>query len=70
MYQDKEGVFIPYLIVTGFEMHLCVVHLKASQFYITQKVKSIAFPSTLASIGEESTGLANGLLDLVVSKNK
>lgn len=66
--QEKESVFIPYLIVMGFEMHLCIVHLKSNHFYITQKVKSIAFPSKLADFGEESIELVNGLLDLVVSK--
>ncbi|KAG2235354.1 hypothetical protein INT48_004973, partial [Thamnidium elegans] len=65
--QEKESVFIPYLIVMGFEMHLYVVHLKSNHFYITQKVKSIAFPSRLADFGEESIELANGLLDLVVN---
>ncbi|KAI8081917.1 uncharacterized protein B0P05DRAFT_570998 [Gilbertella persicaria] len=63
--QEKESIFIPYLIVMGFEMHICVVHLESDHFYITQKVKSIVFPSRLADLGEESIELANGLLDLV-----
>lgn len=66
--QKKESVFVPYLIVMGFEMHLCVVQLKSSHFYITQKVKSIAFPSRLTDLGEVSIELRNGLLDLVVSE--
>ncbi|KAI9342414.1 hypothetical protein BD770DRAFT_329744, partial [Pilaira anomala] len=68
--QKKEDVFVPYLIVMGFEMHLCVLLLQSSHFYITKKVKSIIFPFELAGLGEKSLELANGLLDLVVSKKK
>lgn len=65
--QEKDCVYIPYLIAMGFEMHLCIVFLKSNNLYITKKVKTINFPSNLNSFAEESIKVANGLLDLVVS---
>lgn len=66
----KECVFAPFLIVMGFEMQLSVVYLKSNGFYITQKIKTIAFPSSLDNFAEEATALAIGLLELVVSLKK
>lgn len=65
---EKDCVYIPYLIAMGFDMHLCVVFLKSNNFYITKKVKTIVFPSTLENFAKESIEVVNGLLDLVVSK--
>ncbi|GAA5802140.1 hypothetical protein HPULCUR_007601 [Helicostylum pulchrum] len=63
--QEKDCVYIPYLIAMGFEMHLCIVFLKSNSFYITKKVKTISFPSNLNNFAKESIEVANGLLDLV-----
>ncbi|KAI8641584.1 hypothetical protein BD408DRAFT_204768 [Parasitella parasitica] len=68
--QEKDCVYIPYLIAMGFEMHLCIVFLKSNSFYITKKVKTITFPSNLNNFAKESIEVANGLLDLVVSIKK
>jgi hypothetical protein len=68
--QEKDGVYIPYLIVMGFDMHLCVVCLVSDKFYITKKIKTISFPSSLSNFSKELINVANGLLDLVVSKRK
>lgn len=68
--QEKDRVYIPYLIAMGFEMHLCIVFLKSNNFYITKKLKTITFPSSLSNFAKESIEVAKGLLDLVVSKKK
>lgn len=68
--QEKDDVYIPYLIAMGFDMHLCIVFLKSNNFYITKKVKTITFPSSLNNFAKESIEVANGILDLVVSKRK
>lgn len=64
---ENDCVYIPYLIAMGFDMHLCVVFLKSSDFYITKKVNAIVFPSTLENFAKESIEVVNGLLNLVVN---
>ncbi|KAG1144469.1 hypothetical protein G6F37_010493 [Rhizopus arrhizus] len=63
--QEKDGVYIPYLIVMDFDMHLCVVCLVSDKFYITKKIKTISFPSSLNNFSKELINVANGLLDLI-----
>ena len=67
--QEKDGVYIPYLIIMDFGIHLCAVCLVSDKFYITKK-KTISFPSSLSNFSKELINVANGLLDLVVSKKK
>ncbi|KAG0938402.1 hypothetical protein G6F57_006749 [Rhizopus arrhizus] len=63
--QEKDGVYIPYLIGMGFDIYLCIVCLVSNKFYITKKIKTISFPSSLSNFSKELINVANGLLDLV-----
>lgn len=60
----KEHIKVPYVIVMGFQLHLCVVYFSES-YYVTKKVKTITIPSSLDNIQDEAIELTHGLLDLV-----
>lgn len=65
--EASERVQVPYIIVMGFQIHLCVLYF-SDGYYVTKKIRTIAIPSSLNDIKDEAIELTHGLLDLVVSK--
>lgn len=63
--REKDCVFVPFLVIMGFEMKLSVVFLKSNSFYVVKKIKAIAFLTSLDNFVKEATSLLNGLLELV-----
>lgn len=63
---DYKDLRVPYLIVMGFQMHLCYLVLVSPGFYITKKFKTLHFPETIQHIKADTEQLINGLHDLLV----
>lgn len=63
----KEHIEVPYVIVMGFQLHLCVVYF-SEICYVPKKSRTLEIPSSLDNIQDEAIELPHGLLDLVVSK--
>lgn len=65
---DFRDIHIPYVIVMGFELHLCSLSFARAKTYVTRKLKSVSFPSSINRLSQEIQGLTNGLLCLLVRK--
>ncbi|KAI7867564.1 hypothetical protein BDF14DRAFT_1983690 [Spinellus fusiger] len=60
-----QEVHIPYVIVMGFELHLYSLSLSQKKIYMTRKIKSVFFPTTLDNLPEAAQALVSGLLNLL-----
>jgi hypothetical protein len=64
-----DDIFAPYIIVMGFQMHLCFVGLTFNNLYYTKKLKTLRFPTTINEIYPCMQNLAEGLHELLVKTN-
>lgn len=55
--REKDCVFVPFLVIMGFEMKPCVVYMKNNSFYVAKKIKTIAFLTSLDNFAKEATSL-------------
>ncbi|KAI8087149.1 hypothetical protein BDF21DRAFT_335834, partial [Thamnidium elegans] len=61
-----HDLFAPYIIVMGFQMHLCFVGLVDNKLYYTKKLKTLRFPATINDIHPYMQNLVEGLYKFLV----
>lgn len=62
--KPEDCLYIPFLIVMGFEIHLCALH-KEEELYVYQRIRSMVFPVARGNFAEEAANLKEGLCELV-----
>jgi hypothetical protein len=64
-----HDLFAPYIIVMGFQMHLCFLGLADDKLYYTKKLRTLTFPTTINDIYPSIQNLVEGLYELLVKTN-
>lgn len=64
-----HDLFALYIIVIGFQMHLCFLGLADNKLYYTKKLKKLTFSTTINDIYPSIRNLIEGLYELLVKTN-